>query len=346
MALFMAGIQRQAGHRVLIAYSPRPGAPADLRARVHPGVQLERLRMRPLLPHLALWCWRYARLLRRWNPDLLHFHGARAGFMGRVVAGRRFGRRALYSPHCISLMHLDRSRLERSVYRSLERMANRICGALYVACSEQERAVIAREIKADAALLENAVEDGLLAAVRGGGAQGGGPKRVVNCSRISASKDPSLFAEVCKAVQAERPEIEFRWIGDGDPRRRKELERAGVRVTGWVSRADALREVAGGWVYLSTSSWEGLPVSLIEAMFLKVPVLCRNAPWSAPLLRGGETGRLFDDAPSAASALLEEDHAWRKTVAEAAWAAASERYSQARFSADLARICEQVRAKE
>ncbi len=154
MVLLMAEVQRGMGNEVLIVYSRRPGAPADLRQQVNPAIELVHLRMRPLVPHLAAWCWRFASLLRRWNPNVLHFHGSRAGFLGRLVAGRRFARRALYSPHCISLTHLNLSGFERSLYRALERFANSVCPAVYVACSEPERAVIDREIQAPACRVE------------------------------------------------------------------------------------------------------------------------------------------------------------------------------------------------
>lgn len=342
MVLLMAEIQRAAGHRVLIVYSPRPGTPGDLRARVNTDVQLARVDMRPLALRLAGWRRRFSRLLRDWKPDVLHFHGARAGFMGRLAAGRRFRRRALYSPHCISLMHLDRTRFEHALFRALERFANRVCESVYVACCEPERTVVSNEIGADVVLLENAVDDGL--APPDAKRRAGGPARVVTCSRISASKDPGLFADICRAVRAVRPEIEFRWIGDGDPRRRGTLEEAGVTVTGWMTREDALREVAGGWVYLSTSAWEGLPVSLLEAMLLKVPVLCRRAGWSEAVLRDGETGRMFDDAAAAAAVLTAENSEWLSGAAEEAWTEAKRRYSQARFAADLAQIYDRFEA--
>ena len=342
MVLLMAESQRAAGHRVLVVYSPRPGTPNNLHARVHPDVRLARVAMRPLALRVAGWHRRFSRLLRGWKPDVLHFHGARAGFLGRLVAGPRFRRRALYSPHCISLMHLDRSGIERALFRTLERFANHVCESVYVACCEPERAVIARDVGAAVVLLENAVDDGLLplSAAR----RLDGPGRVVTCSRISAAKDPRLFADICRAVRAARPEIEFRWIGDGDPRRRRMLEEAGVNVTGWKSREDALREVANGRVYLSTSAWEGLPVSLLEAMLLKVPVLCRRAEWSEAVVRDGETGRLFDEAAAAAAVLTAENPEWLSGAAERAWTEARRRYSKARFAADLARIYDRFEA--
>ena len=191
-------------------------------------------------------------------------------------------------------------------------------------------------------LLENAVDEGL--APPDAERRFGGPARVVTCSRISASKDPGLFADICRRGASRAARIEFRWIGDGDPRRRRMLKEAGVSVTGWMSREEALREVSDGWVYLSTSAWEGLPVSLLEAMLLKVPVLCRRAEWSEAVLRDGETGRMFDDAAEAAAVLTAENPEWLSAAAEKASTEAKRRYSQARFAADLALIYDRFEA--
>ena len=341
MVLFMAEVQRGMGNEVLIVYSRRPGAPADLRARVNPAIKLVHLRMRPLVPFLATWCWGLASLLRQWNPDILHSHGARAGFLGRLVAGRRFARRAFHSAHGISLMRLNATRVERALYRTLERLANTICPAVYLACDEPERELITREIQAPVHLLENALEEGLESAYRRQGDQSADVRQVVTCARIADQKDPSLFADICRAVREARPEIEFMWIGDGDRAQRRMLERAGVNVTGWMAREDALRRVAGSCVYLCTSLWEVTPVSVLEAMTVKAPVLCRRAEWSEAFVRDGVTGRLFDDVQSAVRLLLSADSAWRMETAEAAYAVASKRFSQARFAADLARIYRQ-----
>ena len=338
MVLLMAEMRRKAGDEVLIVYSRRPGAPADLRACVSEEVELAHLEMWPLPFRPLVWCWRFARLLQRWQPDVLHFHGAKAGVFGRLVAGRQPGRRAFHSPHCIPLMHLNLSGPARFLYRGLERLANAACPSVYVACTEPERRVILRNIAARTRLLENAVENGLEATVGPAPSRAGQLRRVVTCARIANLKDPDMFAEVCRAVRDVRPDVEFCWVGDGDVRHRRVLERAGVLVTGWLSREEALRTVAGGCVYLSTSRWEGMPVAVLEAMFLKVPVLCRRADWSVAIVHDGRTGRLFDDAGSAAHALLRADPMWRDAVARGAWRAARERFSEARFAAGLARI--------
>lgn len=343
MVLLSAETQRLAGHEVLIVYCRRPGAPADLRRRAHADVRLIRLRMRPFLPHLPVWCLRYARVLRRWNPDILHLHGSFAGFLGRLVAGRRFGGAVLFSTHCISLMHLGFSTRQRAAFRFLERLAQAACPAVYLPCTRPEQAVITRELGVPVRLLENAVDDRAATAIRPAGPPRTRLRRVVTCARIAPLKDPATFARVCRAVRSVDPDIRFEWIGDGDPQARHVLRRAGVHVTGWLGRDDALGRVAGACAYLSTSRWEGMPVSVLEAMFLGVPVLCRRAEWSEAIVREGVTGFLFADADGAAAALLSAAPSVRAKVAEAALAAARERFSQGRFASDLERICEDAR---
>lgn len=344
MALLAAETQRARGHRVLVVYCRRPGTPADLRARTHPDIQLIQLRMRPFFPHLPAWLLRCARELRRWNPDVLLLHGSFAGFFGRLAAGPRFGGGVLFCTHCVSLMHLDYSSFQRAGFRILERFAQVVCPAVYVACARPEQAVIAREIGAPVRLLENAVDE-RVRTFRRGGRPRAQLRRVVTCARIAPQKDPESFAAVCRAVRAARPEVEFEWIGDGDPGARRALQRAGVRITGWLARDDALRRVADACAYLSTSIFEGMPVSVLEAMFLDVPVFCRNADWSAALVRDGVTGFLFDDARDAAARLLAADPSARASAAEAACEAAEKRFARERFAAELDRICREAAAR-
>lgn len=63
------------------------------------------------------------------------------------------------------------------------------------------------------------------------------------------------------------PEIEFVWIGDGELKSR--LLADNIKVTGWVNKAKALDILNDTDIFLLTSLWEGLPMALLEAMYLK-----------------------------------------------------------------------------
>ena len=171
MVFLMANVQREMGWEVLVVYSPRPGTPADLHHRVPAGTKLLRLRMSPMLPHLATWCLHFSRLLSKESPNIVHFHGSRAAFWGRLVAGRRYGSHAVHSPHCISLMYLNFPPARHALYRALEQIAYRVCPALYLACSELELLTIERKLNVKVRLLKNSVDEELLAAYLGAPAQ-------------------------------------------------------------------------------------------------------------------------------------------------------------------------------
>lgn len=58
------------------------------------------------------------------------------------------------------------------------------------------------------------------------------------------------------------------WIGDGELR--TELSSSNIKVTGWISRDEALRQAIKADVFfLLPSLWEGLPISLLEAMYMR-----------------------------------------------------------------------------
>ena len=63
--------------------------------------------------------------------------------------------------------------------------------------------------------------------------------------------------------------------------------------TGWLSRDDALKTVSESNIYLATSLWEGLPVSGIEAMFLRKPLIVRDTSSFVDLVEHGINGYIF-----------------------------------------------------
>ena len=86
---------------------------------------------------------------------------------------------------------------------------------------------------------------------------------VFTLGRICAQKNPVLFNWIAEAL----PEVQFIWIGDGELRH--ELKSSNIKITGWVKREKALQYSLEADVFLLVSLWEGLPMSLLEAMYMK-----------------------------------------------------------------------------
>ena len=96
------------------------------------------------------------------------------------------------------------------------------------------------------------------------------PIKVCTSGRILYQKNPFLFNQIASLL----PDIQFIWIGDGDLR--TELTSDNIRITGWITREEALNIVKEADFFILPSLWEGLPISLLEAMYLKKTCLVSN----------------------------------------------------------------------
>ncbi|RKW70056.1 glycosyltransferase family 4 protein [Galactobacter caseinivorans] len=75
-------------------------------------------------------------------------------------------------------------------------------------------------------------------------------------------------------------------IGDGD--QRDELTSAGVTVTGWLTPAEVETVLRGCSVYLHSASYEGFPLSVLDAAGAGLPIVVRDLACfeGSPLLPG------------------------------------------------------------
>ena len=138
--------QHQAGLEVHLAVATTrdPDFPADLQALEAQGVRVTRLPMvRPVRPWRD---WRdyrsLVRLLREWQPDIVHTHSSKAGVLGRrasLVAG--VGAR-VHTPHTFAFLFEELfGALTRRLYRSVEsHLARRTDRIIAVSESEKLRA--------------------------------------------------------------------------------------------------------------------------------------------------------------------------------------------------------------
>ncbi|MFE5777056.1 glycosyltransferase [Brachybacterium sp. NPDC056505] len=307
------------GVEVTYAWSPRTVSPApdQIQQMVGPRVRVVRLSRSPRLGVPALGA-RLPGLIARGDFDVVHLHSSFAGMLGRIaalIAGRRST--VVYSPHSFAFDRPDTSRARRIAYRSLERLGARISSAI-IACSPSEQAV-ARSAIPDArtAILTNAVDARSLAQERRAaqeertpgvqdGTHEGAPDaprlRVAHIGRIASQKRPDLFGRIAErfvggaARAAEAPAgaegadaPRFTWLGEGD----RSLLPPSVEVTGWLTPAQLHRELARTDIVLFTSAAEGMPVSLLEAQAMGIPIVGSRVTGIVDLVDDGRTGLLF-----------------------------------------------------
>ena len=334
-----------AGARQTIVYSSRAETPPDLEALFPTGVEFVGVPAARGM-HLAFvmnFSAALARAVREFEPDVLHLHSSKAGFLGRFVrALYRWPCRTLYSPHGLSFLDPDRH-AQNALFRSLEWLAAR-SGALPVGCGRGEADLLARLSRREALLLENPVDEFFFGAPRSPAAV----PTVMTVGRLSRQKAPETFAAVARSVRQHTPEARFIWVGDGDVGYRTLLEEAGCEVTGWCNRAAVAQQLARAHLYLQTSRWEGMPISVIQALAAGVPCVVNDCIGNRDAVEDGMDG--FVAAPDAlADRVLQVlgDAPLRERFGAAARVEAARRFGRAAFRAQVRQIygiTERVRA--
>ncbi len=95
--------------------------------------------------------------------------------------------------------------------------------------------------------------------------------------RVSAQKDPQFLLDTIKNLQAfpEHEQIAITWLGGGDSDSEEALKQAGVKVTGMIPHTQLMQTLENADLYLHTAAWEGMPLTLLEASRMQVPMILR-----------------------------------------------------------------------
>lgn len=284
------------GYDVSVIYSKRDETPDDLHSHFHDSIKLIHLDMTSSsnIPLITL---KLNRLIKKLDPSIVHLHSSKAGFIGRMAVTRIKNLKVLYSPHCISFMMKNLPAYKKISYVLLERIANKLSGE-YVACSESERRVIVKYIKnAIVHKIDNAVDT--LPNAKLANVFSNKPTKIITVGQIRPQKNPVLFANIAKKILSKHRDLEFIWAGDGDADLKQKLLAAGVTVTGWKTKSEIVNLLSGSDLYLSTSDWEGLPVSVLEAMQLGLPLVVSNCSGNVDLVENDINGLIFNDEDEA-----------------------------------------------
>lgn len=142
--------------------------------------------------------------------------------------------------------------------------------------------------------------------------------------RLSREKGYDLLIRAMRKIHDEKLDVELWIVGEGDERER--LMRLSVetglseriKILGY--RKDVLALYHAMDVFVSSSIREGLPNVLLEAMAMKVPVLCTRVAGIPDLIQNGENGLIVDagsvDALFSGMRRLLGDAALRQHLAE------------------------------
>lgn len=274
-------------YEVYLAYATRPQTPANFRDYFDKRIKLIEVKsftrsINPVKDIKAFF--EIKKIANRVEPDLIHLHSSKAGVLGRwAFNGHKTP--MFYTPHGYSFLMRNCGVLIRTLFKLVEIISSkRYC--MTISCSSGEHEETLKFTKR-ATYINNGIDIEMLQQAQERCSMNIDQKHVFTvCTlgRICYQKNPSLFNEVAKLC----PDIKFLWIGDGELR--DKLTSPNIEVTGWVNRNKALEYSLEADVFMLISLWEGLPISLLEAMFMKKLCVVSNVTGNCDVIKNGVNG--------------------------------------------------------
>ncbi|MDF2442005.1 MAG: hypothetical protein JWR01_208 [Subtercola sp.] len=333
--------QAEQGMSVTLYFTRREDTPpfAELRDVFDPSVTLVEAPAGSgsMLAH-GLWIMSKVRGEIAATAHIIHFHSSVGGAFGRAaLLGRRHPPASFYSPHGFSFLRTDYSPAIRNLYRLVERALCRWTPSHLVLVSRSEADVATRVLKTGACfVVSNGVSLERLPAREFDGEEH--LPVVVMVGRIAYQKAPWKFAEVARHFTGR---ARFVWIGDGDNDEfATVLVDARIEKTGWLTYPEALTQLARADVLLFLTLWEGMPLAVMEAQSIGIPVIASNIVGNVDIVDHGRTGFLVDTVAEAIDSLerlLAEDGLAERFYREAMEVRAS-RWSDIHLGVDSAEL--------
>ena len=248
----------------------------------------------PLSPLKDLFAFiQLSRVIRSFRPSIIHAHSSKAGLLARIAA-RLFGIPCVFTAHGWAFSE-GVSRPRKWMAMPLEWLAGRL-GANIIAVSKFDYDLALHYGISDAKHIR-AIANGIPDDAGRAHPETGGPPIIAMVARFNHQKDHMTLLRALSRVQAP-----FRlWlIGDGPllDRSRSCVEELGLTSrTEFFGDCNSVRSLlTNAHVFALISRYEGLPISILEAMCAGLPIVATDTGGVSEAVRQGWNGLLVGRA--------------------------------------------------
>ncbi len=296
-------------------------------------------------------------ILRKISPDLVHTHTSKGGFIGRIAARIAKRERVVHTVHGFAF-HEFSSPFGKFFYSSLERLASLFCDRLIFV--NKKDATFAERLgignKRIRRIIYNGVDWEAIEKVKPHyeiKEELGIPKDSFLISfvgRLSPQKNPGLLISAMPDLLQEYPLTYLLLIGDGELKgkclemvKKRGIE-GNVKFLGF--RRDCVSLIKATDCFVLPSLWEGLSISLLEAMASGLPCVVSDIKGNNEVIVNGENGLIFPplvkEALVARIGSLIKDRDLRAKLSLAAKRTIRERFSSERFLKETLEIYQEL----
>lgn len=240
------------------------------------------------------------RVIRQWQPTVIHAHDMRASFVTWLSCG---------SIPFVAHIHNNNFDSRKITPKALlfRLAAGRAKHIFWVSPSAMKSYRFQRAVSGKSSMLRNVIDAAQLAA-RADAAPMQQAYDVVFLGRMSTPKNPLRLVEVLAGIARQEPGFRAAIIGSGelDGEVKAALSATGyekqIQMLGFQSNAYGMLRNAK--LMIMTSLWEGTPMCALEAMALGVPIVSTPVDGLCDLVEPGKTGYLEGENEALAAACL------------------------------------------
>ena len=238
------------------------------------------------------------RYVKTFNPDVVHIHSTKAGIDARIgllwTKAKKY-----YTPHGFCFLRRDNNVFKSIILKTMEFSLAKFCDGI-IACGEYEYKQ-ANKLTKRTFLIENGIDTDYIDKIVNATIKEPHKYTVYTAGRIGPQKNPQMFNEIA----AHLPEYKFVWIGDGEER--YTLNSTNIEVTGVLPRDEVIKRAVNYDCYLSTSLWEGLPIALMEAMYMGKKCVVSAIEGNMELITAKKTGDVFENTFEACKKIVSDE---------------------------------------
>ena len=235
------------------------------------------------------------RIIKRERPDVLHLHSSKAGTIGRL-ASIGLNCKVVFTVHGWAFTEGIESNIKKLVYRIIEKSVSRFTD-LFVCVSEYDKDLGIKEgvlsSKTPVIVIHNGSpmpnEKDVNFSVHS-------PIKLVMIARFSPQKNQEGLIKAVKGLPKNKYQLTF--VGDGPTLdfckqlvKKLKLEE-NIKFVGF--KDDVTRYLVTNDVYLLITHYEGLPISIIEAMSYGMPIIASDVGGNSELVVDNKNGFLVN----------------------------------------------------
>lgn len=245
-------------------------------------------------------------IVKQIKPGIIHCHSSKAGVIGRLVAKRLKVNRCYYTPHGYAIANTNFSNKKRSLYKFIESFLAKYFTTMtvHVSCGENQLAVDHKIVENNkSVVIYNGIsKTSKLTKSKQMLKQEIGLSKddviIGYVARIDQGKNPYEFINIAKQVLSKNMNVKFIWIGEGVLKESVQgyIDNKGLEdeilLLGFKQKVDDYLNILD--IYLTTSLYEGLPYTLVEASRAKLPIVASDVIGNNEVVESEVNGYLYN----------------------------------------------------